>query len=57
MLTNGGGCVEVTVDETLRQALLAHTNAAAPEPYAAGAFAEVVPGPMRYEGIKRGGDF
>ena len=57
VLTNGGGCVEVTVDEALRQALLSSTNAAAPGPYAAGAFADAAPGQARYEGIKRGGDF
>ena len=52
VLTNAGGCVEVSVDEALRQALLARADAAPSD-----AAPAVTAGPSRYDGIKRGGDF
>ena len=51
VLTNAGGCVEVSVDEALRQALLARADAAPADA------APMATGPGRYDGIKRGGDF
>ena len=56
MLANGGGAVEVTVDERLRQMLMAGGRPPV-EPAADAAFGDAAAGPARYEGIKRGGDF